>query len=177
MSSQGFFIQQTSLPAPYWALHGREGAAPPGDRISPPAETGNKSNSFIGCVSSWQVVRKTYSTGKIRPLNSRREESSQSSPYPALLLLLPAFLLVTFERHYSTGRLCKHQGGRCQIATWRHQRGDQVGVLSTEGHAPLYALLGLLVPDVSWEQRVQRTNPREIKYPEGLILKEICWTY
>lgn len=58
--------------------------------------------------------------------------------------------------------------------TWRQQRDGQEEVLSTDGHASQYALLGLLVPDVSWEQKVQGTNPREIKYSEGLILKEIC---
>lgn len=79
LRAHSFFVQQTSLLAPCWVPHEREGSAQPGDRISPPAETGNKSNPLTGCFSSWQVVRKTYFTEKIRPLNSRRGEPSQPS--------------------------------------------------------------------------------------------------
>lgn len=171
-----FFVQQTSLPAPCWVLREREGAAQPGDRISPPAETGNKSNSLIGCVSSWQVW-----VILILQKNLDLWAVGEKSPV-SLCLIHPSsrytvFLLVTLERYYSTGRLCKHQRGHYQMEIWRHQRDNRERVLSTEGCASQYALLGLLVPDVSWEQSVQGTNPREIKYSEGLILKEICWNY
>lgn len=51
MSSQvGFFGPANQLASR--VPHEREGAAWPRDRISAPAETGNDSNSFIGCVSS-----------------------------------------------------------------------------------------------------------------------------
>lgn len=48
-------VLQSGLPAPCWVPPEKERAAQPGGRISPPAETGNKPNSFTSCVSLWEV--------------------------------------------------------------------------------------------------------------------------
>lgn len=73
-------------------------------------------------------VRNTYFIEKIRPLNSRGDKLSQHSPSLTLLPLLTAFLLVTLDRYYSTGRFCNHRG-HYQMETQGHQRGDQERVV------------------------------------------------
>lgn len=128
------------------------------------------SQTHSGAVFHHEKCEKYLFYRKFRPLNSRGEESSQPSLYPSLLPLLIAFLLVTLEKFCSAERLCKYQRGHCQRQTWRHQRDHQERFFSTEGCTSRYALPGLLVPDVSWEQRVQGMNPREIKYSKKQIL-------